>query len=252
MTSSSCFARRTRRMPARPARPSPCPTSSGSTATCRTSSTSRTTSTCTPCSSLGGPLIKKKDNVKGLRAIDVAPTIAFLMDIPGPQNARGRILYDIDRAHGEPAGGHDPLGQRLPRPADPAGGGRQTTSARPVAYDIGGAAYLKKYFETTRPRPALSDKRAGVIEMSAGDSCRSNTADLGVLRRPADDRSHEHDGHRHRRPREPQLRQERRLHADAVDPARELSRSSRRTSSTSTGTHPRSGHRRTRSSSSTA
>ena len=44
---------------------------------------------------MGGPAIKKKDNVKGLRAIDVAPTIAFLMDIPGPQNARGRILYDL-------------------------------------------------------------------------------------------------------------------------------------------------------------
>ncbi len=44
---------------------------------------------------LGGPLINHRDNVKGLRAIDVAPTIAFLMDIPGPQNARGRILYDL-------------------------------------------------------------------------------------------------------------------------------------------------------------
>ena len=44
---------------------------------------------------MGGPAIKKKDNVKGLRAIDVAPTLAFLMDIPGPQNARGRILYDL-------------------------------------------------------------------------------------------------------------------------------------------------------------
>ena len=30
-----------------------------------------------------------------VRAIDVAPTIAFLMDIPGPVNARGRILYDL-------------------------------------------------------------------------------------------------------------------------------------------------------------
>src|SRR4051794_14639701 len=43
---------------------------------------------------LGGPGIKHKDNMKGLRAVDVAPTLAFLMDIPGPQNARGRILYD--------------------------------------------------------------------------------------------------------------------------------------------------------------
>ena len=43
---------------------------------------------------LGGPGVEKKDNIKGLRAIDIAPTLSFLMDIPGPQNARGRILYD--------------------------------------------------------------------------------------------------------------------------------------------------------------
>ena len=46
---------------------------------------------------LGGPLINHRDNVKGLRAIDVAPTIAFLMDIPGPQNARGRISTTSSR-----------------------------------------------------------------------------------------------------------------------------------------------------------
>jgi len=32
--------------------------------------------------------------VRGVRAIDIAPTIAFLMDIPGPTSARGDILYD--------------------------------------------------------------------------------------------------------------------------------------------------------------
>ena len=52
---------------------------------------------------MGGPGIKHKDNVKGLRAIDVAPTLAFLMDIPGPQNARGRILYDARQGRGEAA-----------------------------------------------------------------------------------------------------------------------------------------------------
>src|SRR3546814_12536120 len=31
--------------------------------------------------------------VDDVRAIDVAPTIAFLLGIDGPQNARGRILY---------------------------------------------------------------------------------------------------------------------------------------------------------------
>ena len=37
----------------------------------------------------GGPGLKKKNNVRDLRAIDIAPTISFLMNIPGPQNARG-------------------------------------------------------------------------------------------------------------------------------------------------------------------
>ena len=43
-----------------------------------------------------GPGIDRDDDpVPGVRAIDLAPTIAFLMGIPGPQNARGEILYDI-------------------------------------------------------------------------------------------------------------------------------------------------------------
>ncbi|MEO7841314.1 MAG: alkaline phosphatase family protein, partial [Anaerolineales bacterium] len=33
--------------------------------------------------------------VAGVRAIDLAPTLAFLLNIPGPQNARGRILYNL-------------------------------------------------------------------------------------------------------------------------------------------------------------
>jgi hypothetical protein len=42
-----------------------------------------------------GPGIRKRDPLAGVRAIDLAPTLAFLMDIAGPHNARGRILYDI-------------------------------------------------------------------------------------------------------------------------------------------------------------
>ncbi|HET8522841.1 MAG TPA: alkaline phosphatase family protein, partial [Thermomicrobiales bacterium] len=39
-----------------------------------------------------GPGIAHMQSVSGVRAIDVAPTIAFLLSIPGPQNARGQIL----------------------------------------------------------------------------------------------------------------------------------------------------------------
>ena len=36
-----------------------------------------------------------RGSAKDVRAIDLAPTIAYLMDIPGPQNASGSILYKI-------------------------------------------------------------------------------------------------------------------------------------------------------------
>ena len=43
----------------------------------------------------GGPGIRKQAPVAGIRQIDVAPTIAFMLGIPGPQNARGKILTGL-------------------------------------------------------------------------------------------------------------------------------------------------------------
>ena len=114
-----------------------------------------------------GPAIKHKDEVKGLRAIDIAPTIAFLMDIPGPQNARGRILYDIvegtkDLQEVTILQISDFHGQLIPlsEAADTLG----------PSFGIGGSAYLKKYYELYEAEAALSDKHAGVIELTSGDS----------------------------------------------------------------------------------
>jgi 2',3'-cyclic-nucleotide 2'-phosphodiesterase (5'-nucleotidase family) len=122
----------------------------------------------------GGPGFKHKDDVKGLRAIDVAPTLAFLMDIPGPQNARGRILYDIVKGaealteitildisdyHGQLV----PLTEASDNLASP---GVNAT------FGIGGSAFLKPWFRTYEAEAALSakDGRPNVIEMAAGDS----------------------------------------------------------------------------------
>jgi 2',3'-cyclic-nucleotide 2'-phosphodiesterase (5'-nucleotidase family)/predicted AlkP superfamily phosphohydrolase/phosphomutase len=118
---------------------------------------------------MGGPGIRHKKHIKGLRAIDVAPTLAFLMNIPGPQNARGRILYNLVE-------GAKPLtevtildisdyhGQLIPlsEAADTLG----------PTFGIGGAAFLKKWFETYENEAALSSKDGtpSVIEMAAGDS----------------------------------------------------------------------------------
>jgi hypothetical protein len=41
-----------------------------------------------------GPAFIKGTTVADVRAIDVAPTVAYLLGIPGPANATGNILYD--------------------------------------------------------------------------------------------------------------------------------------------------------------
>ena len=126
---------------------------------------------------MGGPLIKKKDNVKDLRAIDIAPTIAFLMDIPGPQNARGRILYDlVEHAQNlrevtilDISDYHAQL-TPLAEAADTVGPG---TPPAPPTFGIGGSAFLKAWFDVYEAESALSsDDRKGssIVEVAGGDS----------------------------------------------------------------------------------
>ena len=118
---------------------------------------------------LGGPDIERKRHVRGLRAIDVAPTLAFLMGIPGPQNARGRILYDlVEDAHNltevtilDISDYHGQL-TPLSEAADTVG----------PAFAIGGSAFLKRWFEIYEAEAALSSKHghANVLEVAGGDS----------------------------------------------------------------------------------
>ena len=51
-----------------------------------------------------GPGIRDQRPVDGVRAIDVAPTLAFLLGIDGPQNARGKILLEHHDRRARPAG----------------------------------------------------------------------------------------------------------------------------------------------------
>ena len=158
-----------------------------------------TTSTCTPRSSPPGPGIAQAGaGRRASAAIDVAPTLAFLLGIPGPQNARGKILYELlanGRASTE--GGDDPRHQRLPRPADAAhGGGRQPHRRGAVnpTFAIGGAAFLKPWFDVYR-----AEAEDGSITVAGRRRGRRDAADLVLLRRHADDRAHEPDGLRRRR-----------------------------------------------------
>jgi len=118
---------------------------------------------------MGGPGIAKKER-EGLRAVDVAPTLAFLMNIPGPQQARGRILYELTDGGNELQeitilDISDYHAQLTPL--------SETADTLGPAFAIGGSAFLKKWFDTYEAESALSrrgDGEANVIEVAGGDS----------------------------------------------------------------------------------
>jgi 2',3'-cyclic-nucleotide 2'-phosphodiesterase (5'-nucleotidase family)/predicted AlkP superfamily phosphohydrolase/phosphomutase len=115
-----------------------------------------------------GPGVRRHRQVDGVRAIDLAPTLAYLLRIPSPQNARGRILRDVV------VGGNrlreitildisDYHGQLIPlsEAADNVGG----SGAANPAFNIGGAAFLRPWFDTFR-----REAEEGSLTIAAGDS----------------------------------------------------------------------------------
>ncbi|HEX9124128.1 MAG TPA: 5'-nucleotidase C-terminal domain-containing protein [Actinomycetota bacterium] len=113
-----------------------------------------------------GPGIRHQNPVAGIRAVDLAPTIAFLQGYPGPQNARGTILtqlttrpslktwtiLNISDWHAQLV----PLTEaadNLPAPA-----------TNP-SFAIGGAAFLKPWFDVYR-----AEAPNGSITIAGGDS----------------------------------------------------------------------------------
>lgn len=115
-----------------------------------------------------GPGVVHNDTpIPGVRAIDLAPTLAFLLGIPGPYNARGRIMYELTPGSGKykeitVLDISDYHGQLVPllEAADnlPAPAVNQT-------FAIGGAAFLQTWFEVYR-----AEAPSGSVTMAAGDS----------------------------------------------------------------------------------
>jgi 2',3'-cyclic-nucleotide 2'-phosphodiesterase (5'-nucleotidase family)/predicted AlkP superfamily phosphohydrolase/phosphomutase len=109
-----------------------------------------------------GPGIRHQGPVPGIRAVDVAPTIAFLLDFPGPANARGKILYNLLPTPGQFKEAtilyiSDFHGQLTPL--------SQTADTFGPSFGIGGAAYLKPWFDLYR-----AEAKDGVITLSGGDA----------------------------------------------------------------------------------
>jgi 2',3'-cyclic-nucleotide 2'-phosphodiesterase (5'-nucleotidase family) len=109
-----------------------------------------------------GQGIRHQDPVAGIRAIDIASTISFLMGFPGPQNARGKILYDLFPNPGQLREVtildiSDYHGQLIPlsEAADTVG----------PAFGIGGSAFLKPWFDVYR-----AEASNGSLVIAAGDS----------------------------------------------------------------------------------
>lgn len=116
-----------------------------------------------------GPGVAQNDiPIANVRAVDLAPTLAFLLNIPGPQNARGRIMYELAQGSGRYKeitilDISDYHGQLVPlsEAADNVTG----TGASNPAFAIGGSAFLKPWFDIYR-----AEASAGSVTMAAGDS----------------------------------------------------------------------------------
>jgi len=120
-----------------------------------------------------GPGIRKQGPVWGVRAIDLAPTISFLMRIPGPVNARGKILYNLLPSPGQFKEAtilslSDYHGRIVPESeaADNVSlPSPNPTNAANLSYSISGAAYLKPWIDWYR-----AEAPDGSIFVTAGDS----------------------------------------------------------------------------------
>ncbi len=103
-----------------------------------------------------------------VRAIDVAPTAAFLLGGPGPYNASGSILYDV-LANGEALlevtllDISDFHGQLPPLSASADSFAEE--GAAGDSYDVGGVAFLASWFDRYR-----TEAPSEVILVTAGDA----------------------------------------------------------------------------------
>lgn len=111
----------------------------------------------------GAGVAKSSTPIPNVRAIDLAPTIAFLLGIPGPENARGKILYGVTSASPSQYKEitllqiSDYHGQLIPL-------SEASDSVGPT-FQIGGAAVLKSWFDWYR-----AEAKDGSLTMSGGDS----------------------------------------------------------------------------------
>ena len=141
-----------------------------------------------------------------VRAIDVAPTVAFLLGIPGPQNARGQILYSTSCAGGDRLREvtildiSDFHGQLVPLSAS-TDDFEDEEGADAPSFGVGGAAFLKPWFDAYR-----ADASGLVLTITAGDAVGATPPISSFFEDMPTIEIDERDGLQRRRARQPQLR----------------------------------------------
>ncbi len=109
-----------------------------------------------------GPAFRPQAPVSGIRAIDVAPTLSYVLGIPEPQNARGKILLNLlngttNLREIDILDISDYHGQLIPL--------SEASDTLGPTFGIGGAAFLKPWFDVYR-----SENPGATITVAAGDS----------------------------------------------------------------------------------
>jgi hypothetical protein len=173
---------------------------------------------------MAGPSIKHLSGVEGLRAVDVAPTLSFLMGIRGSPERPRRHPLRPDHRRRQTGRGHAAQRQRLAR-ADPTAFGRvrQRSGVTNLTFAIGGSAFLKPWFDTYTAEAQRTQRiRCQRDHADGGRLGWRHAADFECLRRHAGDRVHEHDGRRPRRPRNHNFDRGSAYLRKYVDPARRL------------------------------
>jgi 2',3'-cyclic-nucleotide 2'-phosphodiesterase (5'-nucleotidase family) len=117
-----------------------------------------------------GPGIRKQNPVAGMRAVDIAPTLSFLLRIPGPQNARGKIRLDLTTSPNLKVATildiSDFHGQLVPL-SEAADNLVLPSPLTNPSFGIGGAAFLKPWFDWYR---STAEAPNGSLLIAGGDS----------------------------------------------------------------------------------
>ena len=148
--------------------------------------------------------------VHDVRSIDLAPTAAFLLDIPVPQHSQGTVLLDmLDDGHRYTPvpiiGLNDFHGQLDAASATIAG--RNTLAGEVAALSVGGAGQLATLFDEE-----AAHLPGETLLLAAGDNVGASPPNSALLQRHSRDRRREPLGYGRDELRQPRVRLRARTH----------------------------------------